>query len=109
MRHIRHNHANTHAQKVVELAHPGGVALGQIIIHCYQMHALARQGIEVHRKRCYQSLAFAGAHFGNSPRMQHHATDQLHVVVTQAEYATRGFAANCKRFGKDLIESCTFA
>lgn len=68
------------------------------------MHALARQRVEVHRKRGHQRLALAGAHFGNAPFMQGHATDELDVEVTHAHDALARLAADGKGFGKNLVE-----
>jgi hypothetical protein len=36
--------------------------------------------------------------------VQHHAADQLHVVMAHAEHAARGFAADGEGFGQQLVE-----
>ena len=36
--------------------------------------------------------------------LQHHAADQLHVEVAQAEGAARGFADDRERFGQQVVE-----
>jgi hypothetical protein len=51
------------------------------------VHALAFQRVEVDRQGRDQGLALAGAHLGDLARVQHHAADQLHVVVAHAEHA----------------------
>ena len=61
----RVNHPHGHTQKLVQRPHPTGVAGGQIVVHRYQMHAVARQRIEVGRQCGHQSLTFTGAHLGN--------------------------------------------
>src|SRR5262249_52322436 len=53
------------AQEIVDLAHPLGVALCQVVIDGNNVDATTGQRIEIDRKRCDQRLAFAGLHFGN--------------------------------------------
>ena len=67
------------------------------------MATLARKGVEVDGERRGESLAFARAHFGDLTVVEHHAADQLHVVVAHAEHANRGFAHHGERFGQELI------
>ena len=61
--HVRQIDADAQAQKVVELAHPLGVAIGQIVIDGDDMNTLAGQGVEVDRHGGGQRLAFTGSHF----------------------------------------------
>ena len=61
--HLRQIDADAQAQKVVKLAHPLGVAIGQIVIDGDDMDTLAGQGIEIDRHGGGQGLAFAGSHF----------------------------------------------
>ena len=46
------------------------------------MNALAGQSIEIGGQGGDQRLALTGLHFGDIAAMQHHAADQLHVVMT---------------------------
>src|SRR3954469_17107656 len=39
------NAANTEAEKVIQLAHPFGVAASEIVVHGYEMRAPSRQSI----------------------------------------------------------------
>jgi hypothetical protein len=87
-----------------KLAHPRRVAARQVIVDRDHVHALAFERVEVRRQRGDQRLAFAGAHFGDLAQVQHHAADQLHVVMAHAEHAARGFAADGEGFGQDLVE-----
>ena len=104
MRHARVDHAHAQAQPVVQLAHLGGVAAGQIVVHRDHVHALAFQRVEVHRQRGDQRLALAGTHLGDLAQMQHHAADQLHVVVAHAEYAATGLAAYREGLRQHLVQ-----
>ncbi len=109
MVHAGINHTDRQPQPVVQLAHLRGVATCQVVIDGDHMHALAFQRIEVHRAGGGQRLAFAGAHFRDLARMQHHAADQLHIEMAHAEHAHRGFAADRKCFGQQLVQRFAFA
>ena len=61
--HLRQIDADAQAQKVVKLAHPLGVAIGQIVIDGDDVNAFASQGVEIDRHGRGQGLAFAGSHF----------------------------------------------
>ena len=51
-----------------------------------------------------ERLAFAGAHLGDLALVQHHAADQLHVEVPQAQRAARGLADDGERLGQHVVE-----
>ena len=76
---------NLEAEEAVDLAHPLGVALGEIVVHGDDMHALAGQRVQIGRQRGDQRLAFAGLHFGDAALVEDHAADELHVEVAHAE------------------------
>ena len=98
------NYANGQAQKTVELAHPFGVALGQIVIDGNHVHATAAEGVQVDRQGGDQRFSFAGLHFGDSAFVQNHASDELHVKVPHVQNATAGFADHGKGFYQDFVE-----
>ena len=79
-------------RKFVDLAHPGGVALGQVVVDGDDMNALAFEGVEIDGKGCDQGFAFTGFHFGDGAVVQHHAADHLHVEMAHAQGALGGFA-----------------
>ena len=83
-----------HAQSVehIKRPHPLGVTLGQIVVHRDHMHAIARQGIQEHRKGGHQGLAFTRGHFGNLALMQHDAAEELHVVM---DHVPDGVVPSC--------------
>ncbi len=82
-----HDHADAEAEERVDLAHPLGVALGEVVVHRHDMHALAFEGVEIDRQGGDQRLAFAGLHLGDLALMKHHAALELDVEVTLAERA----------------------
>ena len=82
-----HDNACAQAKEFIQLAHPGRVTLGEVVVDRDHMHALARQGIEHHGQGRHKGFAFTGLHFGYLALVQHHAADELHVIVTHAQSA----------------------
>ena len=101
---VRDHRTHRQTQEVVDLAHPLGVAPGEIVIHRDHVHTLAGQRIQVGRERRHQRLAFAGAHLGDLALMQHHATDELDIEVAHAERALRGLAHHGERLVQQAVE-----
>ncbi|MNQ14086.1 hypothetical protein D3C85_270250 [compost metagenome] len=102
--HLRHVHASRQAQPCIQAAHGFGIALRQVIIDGDDMHALARQGIQVGGQGCHQGLALARAHLRDLTEMQDHAADHLHVEMAHAQDALAGLAADGKCFRQQGIE-----
>ena len=102
--HVLLDQAHAQAQEAMDLAHPLGVAAGQVIVHRHHVHTAARQGVEVGRQRGHQGLALAGLHLGDLAVVQHHAADQLHVEVAHAQHPPAGLAHHGKGLGQQLIE-----
>ena len=92
-------------QEAVDLAHPVRVPMGQVVVDRDDMNALARQRVQVDRRRGDQGLAFAGPHFGDPALMQHHAADQRHIVLALAQGAPGGFPDNGKRLFHEIVEA----
>ena len=91
-------------EEAVDVAHPSGVAAGEIVVHRHDVHARAGQRVQVGRQRGHQRLTFAGAHFGNLAVVQHHAADQLHVEMAHVQRALAGFAHDGECFGQQIVE-----
>ena len=72
---IVHDYADASGRGRVELAHPLGVAFGQIIVDGDDVNAAPAECIEIDRKRGDQRFAFAGLHFGNLALVQNHAAN----------------------------------
>ena len=83
--HVRLNRPHGQPQSHIQRPHPFHVAAGQVVVDRHDVDALALQRIEIRRQRGDQRLAFAGDHFGDRAAVQHHAADQLHVVVPHAD------------------------
>ena len=68
--------ADRETEEIVDLAHPFGVAPGEVVVDGHHMHAPPGQRIEIDCKRGDQRLAFAGLHLGNATLVQDHAADR---------------------------------
>jgi len=98
------HHADAHAEEVEDRAHPLGVAARQVLVDRDDVRALAGQRIEVRGQRGDQRLAFAGAHLGDVAVVQHHAADQLHVEVPEAQRAARRLAHHGERLRQQVVD-----
>ena len=98
------DHADRQAEKLVERAHPLGVAFGQVVVDRNQVDAAAEQRVGVDGQRGDQRLAFARLHFGDLAFVQDLTAHDLDVEVPHAKRALTGFAANCERLGQHVVE-----
>ena len=96
--------ADGEAEELMELAHPLGVAAGEVVVDGDDVDALAFEGIEIGRQGGDEGLAFTGLHFGDFAFVKHHAADQLHVEVAHVEDAASGFADYGEGFDQEIVE-----
>ena len=101
--HIVCNEADRQPEVAIELAHPLAVAAGEIVVDRDHVDALARERVEVDRRRRDERLALAGTHLGDAPLVEADAADQLDVKMPHAEHAARAFAHDCERLWEDLL------
>ena len=101
------NETDAQSHIAVNLAHPLTVAPGKIVVNGDDMHALARERIEVGGEGGNKSFALTGFHLRNASLMQDDAAEYLHGKVLHAKNTPRGLAAGGKRLGKNIIESFT--
>ena len=99
-----HDDADGEAEELVDLAHPFGVALGEVVVDGDDVDAAAGERVEIDRQRGDQRLAFAGLHLGDLAFVQHHAADQLHVEMALAERALAGLAHGGEGRHQDVVE-----
>ena len=104
---IVNDHSHGQPQQPVNGPHPRRVAFGEVVVHRHHVHALALEGIQVHRQRGHERLALARLHFRDFAFVQHHAADQLDVEVAHVERAAAGLAAKRKSFIEDVFEGLT--
>ena len=99
-----HDAADGQAEKAVDLPHPLGVALGQVVVDGDDVHPLAGQGVEVGGQGRHQGLAFTGLHLGDLALVQHHAADQLDIEMAHAEHPLARLAHDGKGLGQQVVE-----
>ena len=104
-----HDHAHRQPQKLVDLAHPLRIALGQVVVHRDHMNPVPRQRIQIAGQRRHQRLAFAGLHFGDLALVQHHAANQLHVEVPHLHGAPTRLAHHREGLGQNLVQRLPFS
>ena len=85
-------------------AHPLGVVLGQVVVDGDDVHALARQRVEVRRQGRDQRLALTGLHLGDVAEVQRRAAHDLDVEVALAEHPLGGLADGRERLGHQVVE-----
>ena len=88
----------------MDLAHPLGVAAGQVVVHRDEVDALAGEPVEVDGQRRHEGLALAGLHLGDPAEVQGGAAHQLHVVVALADDALGGLADDGERLDQQVVE-----
>ena len=96
--------ADRQAEEAVDLAHPLGVAAGEVVVHRDHVDALAGERVEIDRQGRHQGLALAGAHLGDGALVQHHAADELHVEMALAEGALGRLADGGEGRHQDVVE-----
>ncbi len=92
------------AEVVEYLAHPATVAPGQVVVHGYDVDALALQGVQVRGERGDERLALTGLHLRDVALVQHNAAHDLHVELPLAEGAQGSLANERERFRQDVVE-----
>ena len=109
--------ADGDAEKVIDVAHPFGVAAGEVVVGGDELGVAAGQGVEVKRERGHQGFALARGHLGDLALVQRDAADQLHVIVHHvprqlvfadgdlaAEKAAGGIFDNRESLGQELVQ-----
>ena len=96
--------ADGEPQKLVDLPHPFGVALGQVVVHRDDVHPAPRQRIQIGRQRCDERFALARLHLGNVAIVQDHAADKLHVEMALAERALGRLAHRREGFRQKAVQ-----
>ncbi len=104
---LRINNAGGHAKRGINLAHPLSVAFRKIVVHGHDMHALARQRVQVGRESRNKGFTLTCLHLRDVTLMQENATHKLRIKSTQTKRTARGLAAVGKCFWQHIIEVFT--
>ncbi len=91
-------------EEAVDPSHPVGVALGQVLVDRDDVHAPAREGVEVHRHRRGERLALTGLHLRDVAVVQRGTAEHLDVVRTLQQHPPRRFARDRERLRLDVIQ-----
>ena len=100
--------ADGEAEEAVDLAHPFGVALGEVVVDGDDVDAVAGEGVEIAGEGGDEGLAFAGLHLGDFAGVEDHAADHLDVEVAHADDADAGLADDGEGFGEKVVEDGFF-
>ena len=100
----RHDQPGGQPQPVVQAAHPLAVAGGQVVVDRDQMHALAREPVEVGGQGRDERLALARLHLGHPAEVQGGAAHELHVVVALPEHPHAGLADHREGLDEQVVE-----
>ena len=92
------------AEEAVHLAHPLGVALGQVVVDGDEVSAVPGETVEVHRHGGDERLALAGLHLGDVAVVEDDAAQHLHVEGSHAEGAFAGLAGDGERLEQEVVE-----
>ncbi len=96
--------ADGQAEKTIDLAHPLGVAPGEVIVDRDHVHSVAGQCIEINGEGRDQRLAFAGLHLGDHAAMQYNTAHQLHVEMALPQGALRRLPHGRESVDQDVVE-----
>jgi hypothetical protein len=88
----------------VHPAHPLRVAAGEVVVDRDDVHAPARQGVEVGGQHAGQGLALAGAHLGDVAHVQRGAAHDLHVEVPLAQRAAGRLPGDREGLHEDVVD-----
>ena len=103
----RINNPCCHPKRGEHLAHPFGVAFGEIVVDGHDMNAFTRQRVQIGRESRDKGFTLTRFHFRNIALMQEDATHQLHIKGPQTQGPFRGFAAIGESLGQQVIQRCT--
>ena len=103
-RHLGQDHADGQPEEPVDAAHVLGVALGQVVVHRDQVHALAGQRVQVGRQHRGERLALTGLHLGDVAEVQRRPAHHLHPEVALADGPGGRLTDHRERLGQQVVE-----
>ncbi len=103
-RHVGLDDADLQAEEAVDLAHPLGVALGQVVVDGDEMGAVAGHRVEVHGHGGHERLALAGLHLGDVAVVKHDAAQHLDVEGPHVERPFGRLAGDGEGLVEQLVE-----
>ncbi len=92
----------------MDFTHPLGVALCKVVVDRYDMHALARQRVQICGKGGNESFTFTRFHFRDTPLMQAYTADYLHVEMLHSQNAPARFPECGERVEHYIVKTFAF-
>ena len=89
-------HAHGQTQSLMNLAHPLGITVCQIVVDRDNVDTLAFQCVQVCRESRHQGLTFTGLHLGDTSLMEDNTTDELYPIMLHAKHSFRSLA-DCRK------------
>ena len=104
LRDLGRHPAHREAEELVDLAHPGGVAAGQVVVDRDDVDAIALEGVQVHGQGRDEGFAFTGLHLGDPAEMQRGTAHELDVEVALADGALGRLADDRERLHQEVVQ-----
>jgi hypothetical protein len=101
---VVHDGRDVQPEESVHVAHPLGIAAGQVVVDGHHVHTPAREAVQVRRQGGHQRLALAGLHLGDLAPVQDDASHQLHVVMALPQRAFGGLAHHGEGLGQQVVQ-----
>ena len=98
------DHADLQAEEAVQPAHPLRVEAGEVVVDGDEVHAAARERVQVARQRRDEGLALAGLHLRDPTEVQRRAAHHLDVEVALAEHPLARLADRRERLREQVVE-----
>ena len=105
--HVVDDQTHGKAHEAVDLAHPLGVTLGQVVVDGDDVNALTGQRVQIGRQGGHQRFALAGLHLGDAALVQHDAAHQLDGIGAHTQHAVRGLPHGGKGLRQDVVQRLT--
>ena len=91
-------------EKFIDVAHPFGITPGQIVVDRNDVHAFARQSVQIGRQGGGQGLTLTGFHLCDLALVEHDPADELSIKRPHLQRAHRGFPDGCKGLRKNVVK-----
>ena len=99
---------DAHLEELVDLAHPLGVTLCEVVVYRNYVNALTCKRIEVYGKSSNECLTFTCLHLGDTALMQDDTADQLYAEMLHTKCTLRRLPADRERFRKKIVQRLAF-
>ncbi len=88
----------------IDLTHPLGLTLDEVVVHGHEVNALAGKRIQGDRQRGGEGLALTGPHLGDLALMHDRSAHDLDVKVAHAEGSLGCLASERKRLRQQIVQ-----